>query len=98
MAQTQIKTQTTTTLTYPNRYNVVILNDNFTPVDFVIRMLIEVFNKDIDTANGITMEIHHNGKGVAGCFSKEIAEQKVHECNILSSHAGHPLKTITETV
>jgi ATP-dependent Clp protease adaptor protein ClpS len=94
MAQTKTAVRTQSTITYPNRYNVVLWNDDFTPMDFVIQLLVEVFNKSLDHAADITMEIHNNGKAVAGVYSKEIAEQKTHEAAVITRHSGHPL-TIT---
>lgn len=98
MANTQTETRTRATLQYPSRYNVIIFNDDYTPMDFVIRLLVEVFNHNIDAATAITTEIHSSGRGIAGTYSKEVAEQKSSECNLLSRHAGYPLKTLTETV
>lgn len=100
MAGTKTKTQSKTRieLRYPDRFNVVFLNDDFTPMEFVIQLLIEVFNKDINQAKDITLTIHNEGRGIAGTFNYEIAEQKVHESTLLSRHHGHPLKIIMEKV
>lgn len=100
MAGTKTKTQSKTRieLRYPDRFNVVFLNDDFTPMEFVIQLLIEVFNKDINQARNITLAIHNEGRGVAGTYNYEIAEQKVHESTLLSRHHGHPLKVIMEKV
>lgn len=96
MAQTKTEIRAQTTITYPNRYNVVFWNDDFTPMDFVIQLLVEVFNKSLDQASDITMEIHNNGKAVAGTYSKEIAEQKTHEASVITRHSGHPLNITCE--
>jgi ATP-dependent Clp protease adaptor protein ClpS len=100
MAGTKTKTQSKTRieLRYPDRFNVVFLNDDFTPMEFVIQLLIEVFNKDISQAKDVTLAIHNDGRGVAGTYNFEIAEQKVHESTLLSRHHGHPLKIIMEKV
>lgn len=98
MAKTQTASKTQTTLAYPQRYNVIFLNDDFTPVAFVIHLLIEIFNKDLDSAQDITMEVHEHGKAVVGTFSYEVAEQKVHEAIIVARHSGHPLQIILEAV
>lgn len=97
MTQTKTEIRTQAGISYPNRYNVVIWNDDFTPMDFVIQLLVEVFNKSLDQASDITMEIHQNGKAVAGTYSKEIAEQKSHEANLITRHSGHPLNITCET-
>jgi len=98
MAKTQTATTTQTKLAYPQRYNVVFLNDDYTPVAFVIHLLIEIFNKDIERAQDITMEVHEHGKAVVGTYSYEVAEQKVHESTIVARHSGHPLQIILEPV
>jgi ATP-dependent Clp protease adaptor protein ClpS len=100
MALTKTKTQNKTRieLRYPDRFNVVFLNDDYTPMEFVIQLLIEVFNKNIDQAKDITVTIHNEGRGIAGTYNHEIAEQKVHESTLLSRHHGHPLKVIMEKV
>lgn len=96
MAQTKTEQRTATEITFPKRYNVIFLNDDFTPMPFVIHLLIEVFNKDIEEAQNITMQIHDAGKSIVATYSLEIAEQKVHEATVVSRHAGHPLQIITE--
>jgi len=94
MARSNSKTQTVnkTDLQYPKRYNVIIHNDDVTPMEFVIQLLIEIFNKPIKEAKQITEEVHNNGKAAAGVFNYEIAEQKVHECAVICNYHGHPLK------
>jgi len=96
MAQTKTEIRTQANVTYPNRYNVIFWNDDFTPMDFVIQLLVEVFNKSLEQASNITMEIHNNGKAVAGTYSKEIAEQKTHESSVITRHSGHPLSITCE--
>jgi ATP-dependent Clp protease adaptor protein ClpS len=98
MANTQTATKTKVDLAYPQRYNVIFLNDDFTPMAFVIHLLIDVFNKNIETAEQITQEIHHGGRAVVGTYSLEVAEQKTHEAVLFSRHAGHPLEIIYEPV
>lgn len=96
--QTQTQERTHTQIQYPVRYKVVFLNDDFTPMDFVIQLLVEIFNKTLDQAHDITMEIHNTSSGIAGVYSLEIAEQKTHEALVLCKHAGHPLEIIYEPV
>jgi|TARA_B100000073_G_scaffold307803_1_gene278392 ATP-dependent Clp protease adaptor protein ClpS len=98
MARSKTKTITKTELKYPDRFNVIILNDDYTPMDFVIKLLIEVFNKTIEQAQDITMEIHNSGKGIAGSYNLEIGEQKVSEVTLISRHHGHPLKSLLEKI
>lgn len=83
-------------LSYPGRYNVVLLNDDVTPMEFVVELLIGVFNKNIVEATTITLEIHQTGRGLAGSYSSEIAEQKHIEAESATRLAGWPLETIVE--
>jgi len=96
MAQTKTQIRTQANLSYPKRFNVVIWNDDFTPMEFVIQLLVEVFNKNIEQSSEITSEIHNQGKAIAGTYSKEIAEQKTHEATVISRHSGHPLNVSCE--
>lgn len=98
MAGTQTKSKTEILVRYPERYNVILLNDDSTPMPFVIRLLIEIFNRNIEQATAITMQVHQNGKGVAGTYNLEIAEQKVIETELASSANGFPLRVIMEKV
>jgi len=75
----------------PGKYKVILLNDDQTPMEFVIELLGAVFNKSIAEAEKITLEVHNTGRGVAGIYSYEIAEQKVHEATIASRANGFPL-------
>jgi len=96
MARAKSSTKTKTKLAYPEMFNVIFLNDDYTPMDFVIQLLVEVFNKDIEEAKNITLNVHEKGRGVAGTYNYEIAEQKTQEAQIISRHNGHPLKIIME--
>lgn len=98
MANTKTQTKTSTKLAYPSRYKVVIHNDNVTPMEFVIQLLVEVFNKSIDDAHDLTLAVHENGKAAAGFYSYEVAEQKLNECEVICSYHGHPLKITIEEV
>ena len=98
MAETQSDTITRTEVTYPNRYNVVFINDDFTPMDFVVQLLIEVFNKTLEEAKDITLQIHEKGKGIAGSYNFEIAEQKKAEAVAISRNNGHPLTILVEKI
>lgn len=102
MAKNNVKTKassrTKIDLRYPDRFNVVMINDNFTPMEFVIHLLVEIFNKSINEAKDITLTIHEQGRGIAGTYNYEIAEQKLHESTVVSRHNGHPLQIIIEKV
>lgn len=76
----------------PNQYYIVLHNDDKTPMDFVIRILVELFHHDDQTAMDLTMKIHNEGSGIAGVFSHEIAEQKLADVKFAAKTHGHPLK------
>ncbi len=76
----------------PKRWKVIFLNDDLTPMDFVIELLVSVFKHSQETAKEITMEIHNNGSGIAGVYSFEIAEVKAVESTTLARVNGFPLQ------
>ena len=74
----------------------ILLNDDFTPIDFVVHVLQKFFNKNIDDANKVMMQVHQQGSGIAGVFSHEIAETKVYLVNDYAKRNQHPLKSVME--
>ena len=80
----------------PNRYNVIFLNDNSTPMEWVIDLLIRIFKHTQSSAENLTMEIHTNGSAIVGTYSYEIAEQKTIEATQLSRENGFPLQVKLE--
>ena len=76
----------------PLRYKVVLLNDDQTPVEWVIKVLTDIFKHTNDTAEKITLTIHNEGSGVAGIYTYEIAEQKTIEATTESRNHGFPLQ------
>jgi ATP-dependent Clp protease adaptor protein ClpS len=75
----------------PPRYKVLLLNDDVTPVDWVIELLTTVFKHSPDTAEFITLTVHQEGSAVAGTYTYEIAEQKAIEATLQSKARGFPL-------
>jgi ATP-dependent Clp protease adaptor protein ClpS len=75
----------------PGKYKVVVHNDNVTPMEFVIDMLMQIFNHNEEVSKKLTMEIHNDGAGIAGVFSYEIAEQKGIEATLMARQHGYPL-------
>lgn len=75
----------------PSRYQVVLFNDEKTPMEFVIELLQNVYNHTQEQAQDITLSIHNDGKGIAGVYYYEVAEQKVQESILVSRSAGFPL-------
>jgi len=80
----------------PSLYKVILLNDDFTPMDFVVHVLKKFFNKSDSEANAIMLAVHQQGSGLAGVFSHEIAETKTYLVNEFSRTNKHPLKCIME--
>lgn len=76
----------------PKRWKVVLLNDDTTPMDFVVGILTEIFKHSQETAKNVTMEIHNTGSGIAGVYSFEIAEVKAVEATQLARANGFPLQ------
>mgnify|MGYP003118220673 CR=1 FL=1 len=75
----------------PKKYKVVFYNDDYTPMNLVTSILIEVFKKGLPEAESITMKVHRQGKGIAGVYSKEIAQTKVDTTKMYASQLGFPL-------
>lgn len=90
-ALTKEKTVEEVDVLKPSKYKVVVLNDDKTPIDFVIAMLMRVFKHTASAAEVITLKIHNEGSAVAGIYSYEIAEQKVLESTNLAREHGFPL-------
>lgn len=80
----------------PDLYRVVLLNDDFTPMDFVVLVLQKFFNKKLEEATRIMYEVHNQGAGTAGVFSHEVAESKTYQVNVFARQNEHPLKCIFE--
>lgn len=80
------------TITEPKRWKVIFLNDDTTPVEFVIQLLTQVFRHTENTARDITMQVHETGSGIAGVYSFEIAEAKAVEATQLARVNGFPLQ------
>lgn len=75
----------------PPLYRVVLLNDDYTPMDFVVHVLERFFSLDRPRATRIMLEVHTRGKGICGVFTHEIAETKVSQVNAYSRENQHPL-------
>ena len=89
--EVEIKNTDKLDIAKPKKYSVILFNDDKTPMEFVIDLLKEVFGHVEETAKEITQKVHEDGKGVAGVYYYEIAEQKVAESIAISRGAGFPL-------
>ena len=89
-------TRTRTQTKRPNMYRVLLLNDDYTPMEFVISILQAFFNKDAQEATQIMLQVHHNGVGECGVYTYEIAETKVSQVMDHARKNQHPLQCIME--
>ena len=80
----------------PPMYRVLLLNDDFTPMDFVVQVLMQLFGMTFDQANAVMLEVHHNGRGVCGEFTREIAETRVSQVNQIAREHEYPLMCVME--
>jgi ATP-dependent Clp protease adaptor protein ClpS len=83
-------------LQLPPQYRVLMLNDDFTPMEFVVQVLQQFFHHSREKAVQIMMQVHMEGRAVAGVFSAEIAETKTAQVNAYARKHQHPLLTVME--
>ena len=91
-----IKERTSEQTKEPTLYNVVLLNDDYTPMQFVVDVLETLFQKTPSEAHRIMMQVHLNDRGVAGVYTWDVAETKVASLVTLAREAGHPLQATIE--
>jgi ATP-dependent Clp protease adaptor protein ClpS len=94
--ETQTEEEVKITIKEPGLFKVVFLNDDLTPMEFVVSLLVELFKHTEATATALTMQIHEEGAGVVGVYSYEIAEQKALEATGLCRENGFPLRVKIE--
>ena len=82
----------------PQMHQVLMLNDDYTPMEFVVVVIQEFFSKDRETATQIMLKIHLDGKGVCGVFSKDVATTKVDQVTEAARKNGHPLQCVCEPI
>ena len=92
----EVASETEEEVTEPPLYRVLLHNDDYTTMEFVVEVLIFVFNKSVEQATQIMLNVHHNGIGVCGVFPYDIAESKVDTVQKLASDRGFPLKCTME--
>ncbi len=80
----------------PQMYQVVMLNDDYTPMEFVVVVIQEFFGKDLETATQIMLKIHLDGRGVCGVYTRDVAATKVDQVMDAAKKAGHPLQCVSE--
>jgi ATP-dependent Clp protease adaptor protein ClpS len=94
--QVGLATKTRTKPKKPSQYKVLMLNDDYTPMEFVVMVLQHYFQRDLDTATHIMLKIHHEGRAVCGVYPKDIAATKVELVLAAARRDGHPLQCIME--
>lgn len=82
----------------PPMYQVVLLNDDYTPMDFVVIVVQHVFGKSLEEASRIMLRVHHEGRGVVGVYTRDIAATRVESVIQLARMNQHPLQCIMEPV
>jgi ATP-dependent Clp protease adaptor protein ClpS len=93
---TAIITKTKTRTKRPNLYRVLLLNDDYTPMEFVVHVLERFFNKNREDATQIMLHVHQNGVGECGIFTYEVAETKVTQVMDFARKHQHPLQCVME--
>ena len=88
---TGVVTETRVKTKKPSMYRVLLLNDDYTPMEFVVEVLEVFFNKDRQTATHIMLTVHTQGKGVCGIYTRDIAETKAAQVNQYARENEHPL-------
>ncbi len=88
--ETAVK-QASPKLKSPASYQVILLNDDYTPMDFVVHVLQHFFTMDLESATRVMLTVHSQGKGICGVFSKDVAETKAAQVNRYSRENQHPL-------
>jgi ATP-dependent Clp protease adaptor protein ClpS len=94
--ETQLYTELSTELKVPRKYKVVLLNDDYTPMDFVVDVLKQFFHLGEEVAVQVMLQVHSQGKGVCGVFTRDIAETKVALVNEYAQMNQHPLLSSME--
>lgn len=84
------------TVKEPSLYRVILLNDDFTPQDFVVDLLQRVFSMPLPQAMTVMLQVHHRGSGVCGMYTYEIAKIKVDQVQSLAQQHEHPLRCVME--
>ncbi len=93
----EVATRTKRKVARPPRFKVVLYNDDYTPMEFVVGVLEQVFDKSPAEATQIMLHVHHNGSGIAGIYVLEVAETKVATVHKLAEDRGYPLRAGVES-
>jgi len=94
--QSQLKERQRTDLKEPKRYKVIIYNDDFTTMEFVVMVLKQVFFKSEEEANALMLRVHHSDKAVVGIYTYDIAVSKARKATGMAREQGFPLRLTVE--
>ena len=97
-ARTKASEKTREKLKEPVQYRVILLNDNYTTMDFVVEILVIVFHKNIEDANRIMLDVHQKGKGIVGVYPWDIAATKAQQVHAAAKASQFPLRCVVEPV
>ena len=95
---TKPKDKTTPKIREPQDYRVILINDHYTTMDFVVDVLMIIFHKNIEDANKIMLDVHKKGKGIVGHYSWDIAVTKAEQVHVVARENEFPLRCIVEPV
>lgn len=94
--KSSIKEKTGTQVRIPKKYVVVMHNDDFTPMDFVVKILMEIFNKQEQEAVSLMMQVHKGNKAIVGTYSYDIARSKSERAMAMAREEGYPFRVTVE--
>lgn len=94
--QEQVNSKALTSIKRPRKYKVILLNDDYTPMEFVIDVLLRFFHFNEEMATRVMLQVHNVGKAVCGVFTRDIAETKVALVNGYARNNQHPLLCVME--
>lgn len=92
----QVLTEDEIRVERPKLYRVLILNDDYTPMEFVVYVLQKIFHKNIEEATRLMLKVHTEGQGLCGVFTYDIAQTKMHQVKALAQKNQHPLECVME--
>ena len=94
--QSQVRVRQRTDIREPRRYKVIIYNDDFTTMEFVVMVLKQVFLKSEEEAQALMLQVHHSDKAVVGIYSYDIAMSKTRKATNMAREQGYPLRLTVE--
>ncbi len=94
--QSQLRVRQNTNLKEPRRYKVIIYNDDFTTMEFVVMILVQIFLKSQEEAEALMLQVHHSDKAVVGVYSYDVAVSKARKATNMAREQGYPLRLSVE--